>query len=246
MNQKNHDNQEALLEGVARKAYVASLCPALDRFWEVALGGAWDEAERQHLAGCSRCRDREASIRKAAAAPPPVRILVLLADHRIRRFPVRDAAATDRGIVVLPEQPLRFPDDPDLLGRLYQEHDLSHWLELKHAHRGVGTLLRVVLDGAVRRFLLLREGDPAALGCLRVESLLPDDAPLTVEVEVIEAAADLAADEVDELKQSFHAAHRDDPAAVVHWRTWAARQAEGGGGLPEVTAALREIAGSRE
>ncbi len=40
-------------------------CPALGRFWDVALGGSWAPGERRHVASCPRCQATERTIGSA-------------------------------------------------------------------------------------------------------------------------------------------------------------------------------------
>lgn len=224
------------------------------RVWDLALDpsrATFEESE--HLLQCPRCRAR---VRKAMTAlhahgalKGSVAVLPLTkrlrADKPLRRFALADAAA-DEGVVLLPEQRLRFEGDANLVGNFYQQSDRSHWLALAHASRPAGTLLLVEISGAsgagLWRFVMLRPDHPLPTGRLCLEaSLAAGD--FAVDVTVVETATDLDANLAPELTASFDAARRDDPLSEPVWRGWAAREAARED-LPEaVAAALKEIAG---
>src|SRR4051794_813110 len=42
-------------------------CPPPRRLWEVALGATWTPAERDHVAGCPRCRAEDHRVRGTIA-----------------------------------------------------------------------------------------------------------------------------------------------------------------------------------
>jgi hypothetical protein len=234
-------------------------CLRPSRFWKVARGSAtWSASESDHLRTCERCRDFFARIQTAVEEKERAEnentatvlhfTLPFRAKERMQRFPLRDAC-DDEGVVLLPEQRLRFDGDPNLFGNFYQESDRSHWLALAHTSRPAGTLLLVEVSGengtVLRRFVMLRPDHPVPTGRLCLEaSLAVGD--FTVDVSLIETAAELDADLAPVLTASFDAARREDPAAESAWRDWAAREA-GREDLPRAVAAVsKEIAGSSQ